>query len=291
MQKIKIKIKIMLLFVLCLMSLLSLGQVLSTEADRTVFETYKKQFENKKDLPMGDLLVETGKFFLGKPYVAATLEGAGPEQVTVNLRELDCTTLVESCVALAQTLKSDQINFDRFCHYLESVRYRNGQCVGYPSRLHYFSDWIYDNTQRKHRVGDPAFTDVSKLAGGSPLVLRINYMSSHPRQYQQLSDAEMMEQIKVQEDVINQRSYYYIPKGKLAGLEKNIHDGDIFAITTSVKGLDIAHVGLAYWQNGQLYFIHASLKAKKVIVNPETLQVYLNQAASRTGIMLVRITD
>ena len=39
--------------------------------------------------------------FLNQPYVAHTLEVGDPEQLVVNTRELDCTTLVENVLALA----------------------------------------------------------------------------------------------------------------------------------------------------------------------------------------------
>ena len=38
--------------------------------------------------------------FLGRPYVAYTLEGNDPERLVVNTRQLDCTTLVENVTAL-----------------------------------------------------------------------------------------------------------------------------------------------------------------------------------------------
>ena len=46
-------------------------------------------------------MLEIGKFFLGTPYVAGTLETKGAEHLVVNLREYDCVTFVENVVALA----------------------------------------------------------------------------------------------------------------------------------------------------------------------------------------------
>ena len=36
--------------------------------------------------------------------------------------------------------------FADYCHVLQMLRYRQGQLTDYTSRLHYFSDWIIDNT-------------------------------------------------------------------------------------------------------------------------------------------------
>jgi hypothetical protein len=41
------------------------------------------------------------RYFIGKLYVAHTLEKSVPERLVVNLRELDCTTLIETVGALS----------------------------------------------------------------------------------------------------------------------------------------------------------------------------------------------
>ena len=43
--------------------------------------------------------------FINIPYVASTLEIADPEQLVVNLTQLDCTTLVETVLALVMSEK------------------------------------------------------------------------------------------------------------------------------------------------------------------------------------------
>lgn len=53
-----------------------------------------------RKLKAADRPVYFGRQFLGVPYVAATLEGHDPECLVVNLRQLDCTTLVENVAAL-----------------------------------------------------------------------------------------------------------------------------------------------------------------------------------------------
>ncbi|WP_240509568.1 N-acetylmuramoyl-L-alanine amidase-like domain-containing protein [Geofilum rhodophaeum] len=49
----------------------------------------------------GTGLIALGETFIGTPYVGATLESEGEEQVVVNLEEMDCTTFVEYVLALA----------------------------------------------------------------------------------------------------------------------------------------------------------------------------------------------
>ena len=74
----------------------------------------------------------------GTPYVAQTLEISNVEKLIVNLRELDCTTLVENTFALTLTTKQGSVNWSDYCRNLALIRYRNGKPEGYPSRNHYF---------------------------------------------------------------------------------------------------------------------------------------------------------
>ena len=87
--------------------------------------------------------------FLGRPYVAATLEVADPEQVVVNLQGLDCATLVETSQALAMTRREGKTDVASYTRNLEKIRYFDGKNRGYTSRLHYLSFWMADLTKRK----------------------------------------------------------------------------------------------------------------------------------------------
>ena len=73
--------------------------------DRIIFSKYVVYIQNKTNLPTDQIIIETAKFFLDVPYVANTLE-IEPEGLVVNLRELDCTTFLETVYALSMTAKS-----------------------------------------------------------------------------------------------------------------------------------------------------------------------------------------
>lgn len=77
---------------------------------------------------------------LDRPYVAHTLEVNDTERLVVNLRQLDCTTLVETVCALTMAAREGQRDYRSFCQQLQRLRYRRGRLDGYPSRLHYFRD-------------------------------------------------------------------------------------------------------------------------------------------------------
>ena len=75
---------------------------------------------------------------LGVPYVANTLDGTDEETLVVHLDKVDCTTLVETVLALSLTDKYGKSDFESYKKALRCIRYRNGKQAGYVSRLHYF---------------------------------------------------------------------------------------------------------------------------------------------------------
>ena len=283
-----------LLLLLCVSTYSSYAQqdkTVSTAVDLRIFTDYVSVHSKDKDKPIGELIIETGTYFSGKPYVASTLEVADPEKLVVNLREFDCTTFVESCLALARTLKDEAFdthqtpeeNFEIYKNKLREIRYRSGKLNGYPSRLHYFSDWISDN-QTKGIV-----TDITQAVGGIKFPIEVGFMSANPDKYNQLKyNIVFTEEIAETEAVINSRTYYYIPKNNINKVQSLIKDGDIIAFTTNIPGLDISHVGYAIRQKGKLHLLHASLTGKKVVVSTQPLVDYTQSVRRHTGIMVVR---
>ena len=73
------------------------------------------------------------------------MEVGDEEHLVVNLRKLDCTTFIETVVALALCDKQNKRTFKDYCKNLTKVRYRNGKITDYTSRLHYFTWWAEDN--------------------------------------------------------------------------------------------------------------------------------------------------
>jgi hypothetical protein len=231
-----------------------------------------------------ELAVEIGQWFLQTPYVEKTLELPGKEELVVNLTGVDCTTFLETVVTLSRIALKKEFTFEAFEKELEQIRYREGQNKGYSSRLHYFSDWIYQNQQ--HHI----LRDITKEIGGSVYVNNPSFMSENPQFYAQLSESENLRQIKITESEIKTRSYYYLPKEEISRLEKNIQAGDIIAITTSMSNLDIVHVGFAVIKNGRIHLLHASSKNMKVEISALPLSDYLKATKSQSGIMVGRLT-
>ncbi|MCF0059692.1 N-acetylmuramoyl-L-alanine amidase-like domain-containing protein [Dyadobacter sp. CY356] len=248
----------------------------------------QKVFNQKMDLPgNGDLGTQTlrmAESFLGMPYVASTLEGNPTEKLVCKFDGLDCTTLVESSIALA-IAKSENLNYDGFKTELTKIRYRDGIIDGYPSRLHYVLDWMYEN-QKRGRL-----EDITSKVGGIPYKKEINFMSTHANFYPALDNTEVWEKIKEQENIINSREYSYIPKASLQKTEPMLRDGDIVAFTSSVEGLDCNHMGIITKIGNRAYLIHASLAGKKVILSSLPLAEYVASVPKHTGMIVARLTE
>lgn len=237
--------------------------------------------------PIGDLIVETAKYFLGKEYVAASLEKEGDEHLVCKLDGFDCTTFVENVLAISRIIKKENPTLESYKKELTLIRYRNGIIDLYPSRLHYFSDWIFDNSKKK------IIADVTKSIGGLPINFNLNFMSNHPQFYKQLTETpEFVTKIKRQEEEISKREYSYIPTERINRMSSEIKNGDIIAFTTSIKGLDVSHTGIAIKDSlSQIHLLHASSTAKKVIISAKTLADYAADIKKNTGIIVLRAIE
>ena len=228
------------------------------------------------------------KKMLGVPYVAGTLDGNDEEQLVVHLDQLDCTTFVETVLALTIAHNQSEGNaFTNFKNALTFVRYRDGKLDGYASRLHYFSDWIKDN---EHKGILREVTSESSLAEKKELWL--DFMSTHSSSYLPMTkDTSLVQQIAIQEKAWQGVMVSYLPKDKLnlSSAELKIKNGDILAITTNIKGLDVVHVGFAFWRGEKLHMLHASSVANKVIEDPLSLYEYSKIKKAHTGVRAIRV--
>ncbi len=229
---------------------------------------------------------------LGTPYVAQTLEKGPTEHLVVNLHQMDCTTFVETVLALSLTARDGEHTWDAYTDCLRLIRYDHGR-VAYDSRLHYFSAWIESNTL-KGFISEGSQDSLPSIFEEKQ-TLSTNYMSTHPSEYPSLkNDTAMVSLIRDMERELSGRQYRYIPKRLLQrgtkSLKRYISNGDIIAIVTSKAGLDISHVGIASWHSdGTLHLINASQTDKKVVDSPMTLYNYMTSHPSQIGIRVVHL--
>ena len=132
--------------------------------------------------------------------------------------------------------------------------------------------------------------DVTKEIGGKQLAVNLSFMSTHPDSYKQLKEhPEYVCKIAEKEQEINFREYYYIPEDEINARASGIKNGDIVCFVTSIKGLDISHVGIISKTKEKLSFYHASSSQKKVVLNEEPLQDYVQSIKRNSGIMILRV--
>ncbi len=262
--------------------IIELSEISYTEKDAEIFADILSKYQNDSDKSIATLVPEIGKYFIGNEYVAHTLEVNEDERLIINLRELDCTTYAENLLALARTLKSENQTFEQFAVEIKNIRYRNGDLDGYPSRLHYFSDWIYNNKENK-LVSTPADSF------GNSFPNKVSFMSTHPDSYKHLKEnPSYVSIIEQQEAEINNKNYFFLPKERIAEFEYLLKEGDIIGLTTSIQGLDVAHVGVLVEQNGKLHLLHASQSNLKVEISDEPISSFLKPNSKNTGIMIAR---
>lgn len=257
------------------------------DQDSLIYESYIKAMETQKQEPINDIIISTAKHFLGKPYVAHTLEQGDKEELIINLHQFDCMTFVENCIALSLVVKSDNHSFASFKKTLTTIRYRQGQIEDYTSRMHYVTEWIIENQ------ANGILQNKTLDFGGRVIGKDINYMSSHPALYKYLANNPVaIAKIETIENNINkQNCYTIIPVTQLASAQKNIRNGDIVAFATKLDGMDYSHIGIAYYEGAVLKFIHASSTKKEIVVENKTLNNYCLQSKSCTGISVLRINE
>lgn len=247
--------------------------------DKQIFEEKIEYLLPYKNSSMPTLVTEVALSFLGTPYTAGTLEQI-PETLTINLHETDCILFVESCIAMALTIKqSTNPEFEEYCTQVRKMRYRDGIVDGYESRIHYTSEWLIQNEKNNILV------ELSSRYG-ERFDQHFSYMSTHPQSYKQLRDSDdMVRRIALIEERLNSSApFYYISNKKLRSIENEILSGDIIGFISNVEGLDIAHVAIAYHDEGELHFIHASFKEKKVVIEKKKLVDYASN-----GIRVARL--
>ena len=247
----------------------------------------KADKEGWRKLTIGDLIGKLACQLEGTPYVASTLELYPDREVcSVNLTALDCVTFVETTLALARMLQKGGNTPEDLLAEVAAIRYRDGRPGDYSTRLHYMSDWLADNSQRK------IVKLLEDLPGSEPFNQKVGFMSSHAPSYRRLiSQPDQVEKIKYHEATINSRSLKFVPLAKIAAVEPLLKTGDIVAVCTNQAGLDVVHTGFVYrTTDGTAHFIDASSsKGKmKVTLEPGPLHSSVKWSPKLIGVMLAR---
>ena len=275
------------IFTIMLMTLLtfaakSQSRIIYEKADSTRIEKILR--DTTPHSTYGELLIAIANGFVGEKYIGGTLEQGTEEPLFISCTKLDCTTFVELVLAIAKSADNGCHKFSDVCRNLETIRYRNGKNNGYTSRLHYISWWITDSA----KTG--IIEEVTSQICNKKQPLNLNFMSTHPGSYPLLAEFPgCVSEIEKLEFPYRNIEVNYIPKEEVDSIgHNNIKTGDIIAITTSIPGLDVAHIGFAHYHNGNLCLLHASSSKGEVVKETAPLRDYLANNRRHTGIRVFR---
>lgn len=274
------------ILVLLVVALINTATVFSSKADSLRIDSLLNVSLEKSYKTNCERLLFFAKSFIGTPYKGGTLDAGENETLIVCTDSLDCTTYVETVLALYLSSFKDNPGYDDFSESLRYIRYRGGVIDGYASRLHYFSDWASDNEKKG------ILREVTQEGEHDVRICSLNYMTTHSNLYRQLKDNDslVLEISKVEKSWIDYKMPY-IPKNVLNSSKDDspVEDGDILALTTNVSGLDVLHLGFSLWIDGRLHLLHASSLHGKVIIDTSTIFDYLKNRNKHTGIRVLRV--
>ena len=151
-------------------------------------------------------------------------------------------------------------------------------------RVATLEEWLTDNAERGR------LKLLARELGGVQDPEPLSFMSTHPKAYRQLAEPGVAEAIAAMERRLNSGpARWYIPEDRIASVAERIQDGDLIAATSTLAGLDIAHTGIALWQGGQLYLLHAPLVGKSVEISALPLAQRILDLKAQDGIMVARV--
>lgn len=130
--------------------------------------------------------------------------------------------------------------------------------------------------------------NVTRELGGVVTEEPIRFMSANRAQYEALEDPATLARIIEIEERLSAGTRFYIPEGSIADTAPGIRNGDIIAITSAVRGLDVAHTGFALWIDGELHFMNAPLVGEAVRISELPLAARVARIEGQDGIMVAR---
>jgi hypothetical protein len=249
----------------------------------------RAQQEHWSQLPLQQVMRNVAMELSGTPYVGSTLELSPDEEIpSANFLGLDCVTFFETTLDVSRMLREGGHTSDDFMRQIRLTRYRGGKPGDYSTRLHYTTDWLFDN-QAKHVV--------TIERGTAAFPKHVDFMSTHAQLYPALkAHPDLVAKMQKIEKAINLRNKQlrYVPNADLAKFETTLQTGDIVGIVTDTPGLDISHTGIVIVDDKNVpHFMDASSKAgvNKVVLEPERLSESISSRKHSLGAVFARPID
>ncbi|MCX7913232.1 MAG: DUF1460 domain-containing protein [Thermodesulfovibrionales bacterium] len=202
-------------------------------------------------------------FLLGVPYRENTLIGnmKTSEIFVINLEAVDCLTFLEYVEAMR--LAS---SFAEFIERLRQIRYQQGE-VSYFKRNHFFTDWLYNNSN--------FVKDVTTKIG------RDKAIKVYKRLNLKRDGNLFLDGLPILNREIN-----YIPSKRITEeIIKKLKTGDYIGVYANQEGLDVTHVGIIIKEAKRVLLRHASSKETIRKVVDEEFVLYI---ANKPGIVVMR---
>jgi hypothetical protein len=232
----------------------------------------------------GQLVVRAALLQLGKPY-ALQPEAGTSEPLRVDLASFECQSFVESTLSLARCIWIGRADAECFTQEVAGFRYRGGIREGFTSRLHYFSDWIFDN------VGRGRLQDLGSELGGKPITRDVFHFTRHADRYVALAEAPARAEMAAIETRLSHKPHQVLDRAAAEKAKGRLESGDLVAIVTTRPGALISHTGLIVkGKDGAPRLLHASSHHKRVMLTPDDVASYIRRWPDREGLMVARPT-
>ncbi|MCS7296855.1 MAG: DUF1460 domain-containing protein [Bacteroidia bacterium] len=218
---------------------------------------------------------EIARQWQGLPYGSGG-KGLGPQELLLNLEQMDCMTAVENLMALHLTHQHQTSSIQDFIRFLSEVRYQALPPCRWEDRYHYLTHAFIEWEEKGWG---------SWLPFGSPESREVFYITKHRKNYSGFSDWHFIKAIEAR---LSSHPRYCISSERIGEWLPFLQDGDLIAFVSSEEGLDVSHVGVFFWEKDRPTFAHASLRAKKWVYG-EDLCAYLDRRKSKIkGICVFR---
>lgn len=224
-----------------------------------VLNAILKKHKQDAGLPLDQLLPKVGLSLSDRPVRHGMTYLNQIEQPVFFLTHFDPFSLVDNTVALALTVKYGPQSLDGFMSWLEKVRYRDGRCNGYASRLHYFSDWIYDLDRRG------LLSEMTKIWGGVEDKSKVCKVTDC--QPPSSTEDSLVTAMRPVEEAISKRKTYFLPFPVAKSHLDSLKTGDIVGFTSFHHGLDVINAGIVIRKEDGPYLLFTKPEIQKVSVS------------------------
>ena len=208
---------------------------------RDVPEEISARLREICDMPFADRVEYWSSFFIGRPYLDAPLDD---DDMRLRFDGFDCTTFVETCIALALSERPDAVLGN-----LDAIRYRGGR-PDFHLRNHFVSvDWIPANSAILRPLDEWADSVVEKEIdrGGFFEGLKRPFPEGLPLKKKEMAEVR------------------FVSKKRAKEVAGRLSDCTVALFVGGVEWTVFSHMGLLLRVDGKLMLRHASSKRKMVV--------------------------